>query len=1301
VTIPKDGWIVEFLKSEGFISQPAIRRALKSWQERDPRPALGPFLIEQEALKVDQYVALMSKLDVRVQPCQQCQAPRYVPSRPENASPCRRCNNQHPPSEISHQLGSPLYFEDYELKKMLGRGAMGVVYQATYRPANRTEALKIMLPRLGNERRSKRFDRESAVLAKLRHRNIVGVHRGGEYAGLKFLSLNFVDGGDLKEYLKENELSIPQICNIVAQIADGLTAAHRLEVIHRDLKPANIFIDRQGIPLIGDFGLAIDLIESSRLTRTGAAIGTPYYMSPEQLMGAREDVGPQSDVYALGVILYQMVTGKRPYEAKSIPELKHQIETRSYPVLSSFRDDVPEALENLCKRLLEPDMKLRIQNTEELKDALEWIANPRGAEPEICQVRKKSIAPVIGSLITIFLIGLGALYATFSDSGSVLEDGAFKRRVRRFTERQNQDLETLIKFIPGNPHKKLEELVKIRSRIEKIQKTRGKLFFENGGQQLFDRLSRAEAYANWLIGGATGRQKAIKLLSKTSGPVDIRLDLARMRLYNGESEECGQILSQIKEKLLSSEQRERFFLVKAEHSFLKGEFSQSLNEFDQVKTLTYRELALKVEAAAVQGQAARVRKALAVDKDRKGSDFIDKATLRALSLARLSPEEAWRQLNTLQKRNLHNPRSQRARALFLSREGWPEAGLEDLTNSIAGTTEILDRWLSIVQIGHFHLQAGSFLDAKSNYQELLNLVQGWVPPRNVLSLTRNLIRRKKLDSIRSQALLGLGDIAALELNAKEADRYYGAAMEADPADSRAPVRRARSLLRRGALADLGSLLKRCLAYEGTDVSPRLLQGEYALQKGDSKLAERAFSTAFARAATSAQRADTLLGLAKAIEMAGRSNEAKHIRIRAAQHDREDVVFRRGQRLIYQLAGPLVQNSDQVNLLKRQIRRQVQLRSFPAALNVLEAGLSLSTRRFSESKKSLIRAKYLNDQLWEYYLFSGFWNYQKGRFTDASNDFKSAENLGAPGARAPFNLARCLKKLNREADALEAINIAIEREPWRKTVYELRILLYQALKMKDKQEADIVRVESYQPAVNQAFEDRISEAFQSANRDELWELCWERPGRALTLYDFGRLLGVAGVSIDSLAFSLLCLAQSVYRCPFLELNLLEFSNQLISFGNRQFLEAVDKEAKRQPRFVLDRYFTLGALELFQWITSKQKIGSLIKSLSYFEKILDHRPDHQVAQVYHSFVLGLLGYDKVACKRLAKLPSTNRYLAPHFMLAVIKARIGDTVACYLELSKSNAKQRLSIMKEFRLLFPDDMQRSTSFKAATGLK
>jgi len=207
-------------------------------------------------------------------------------------------------------------FGDYELLEELGRGGMGVVYRAHQKSLGRIVAVKMMLR---GERASaadmSRFRSEAESAAQLDHPHIVPVYDVGEVGGQPYFSMKFVDGQTLSAKLAEGPISAREAATILLPVCRAIAEAHRRGVLHRDLKPSNIIIDQAGLPHVTDFGLAKRLSADESLTRTGAILGTPNYMAPEQAAGRRGHVSPASDVYSLGTILYQMLVGRPPFQA--------------------------------------------------------------------------------------------------------------------------------------------------------------------------------------------------------------------------------------------------------------------------------------------------------------------------------------------------------------------------------------------------------------------------------------------------------------------------------------------------------------------------------------------------------------------------------------------------------------------------------------------------------------------------------------------------------------------------------------------------------------------------------------------------------------------------------------------------------------------------------------------------------------------------------------------------------------------------------------------------------------------------
>jgi predicted Ser/Thr protein kinase len=269
-------------------------------------------------------------------------------------------------------------FPQFEILECLGRGGMGVVYKARQKSLNRLVALKILAPeREQNVSFAKRFALEAETLAKLDHPNIVAVHDFGEAGGMFYLVMEFVDGVNLQQLISGRRISPREALAIVPQICDALQFAHDRGVVHRDIKPENILLDRRGRVKVADFGLAklvgigggaaagSPAAASSTMTEAGKIMGTPPYMAPEQFRHPAE-VDHRVDIYGLGVVLYQMLTGELPGKQLEPPSRKVQIDVR---------------LDEVVLRALEKDPGRRYTQASVLKTELETIAGSEAPTP--------------------------------------------------------------------------------------------------------------------------------------------------------------------------------------------------------------------------------------------------------------------------------------------------------------------------------------------------------------------------------------------------------------------------------------------------------------------------------------------------------------------------------------------------------------------------------------------------------------------------------------------------------------------------------------------------------------------------------------------------------------------------------------------------------------------------------------------------------------------------------------------------------------------------------------------------------
>jgi len=258
----------------------------------------------------------------------------------------------------------------YEIFRELGRGGMGVVYKARQTALDRLVALKMIRAGAhasGEERL--RFRIEAEAVARLRHGNIVQIFEVGEADGWPYIALEYLDGGSLETNLEGRPMDSRPAAELLAVVARAMHAAHLRGIVHRDLKPANILLAADGTPKIADFGLAKKL-DAVRQTQTGVVMGTPSHMSPEQARGAQE-IGPATDVYGLGAILYEMLTGRPPFDGANSVETLMQVMDREPDRPSSIRRHIPRDLETICLKCLEKQPEKRYGTALELAEDLE------------------------------------------------------------------------------------------------------------------------------------------------------------------------------------------------------------------------------------------------------------------------------------------------------------------------------------------------------------------------------------------------------------------------------------------------------------------------------------------------------------------------------------------------------------------------------------------------------------------------------------------------------------------------------------------------------------------------------------------------------------------------------------------------------------------------------------------------------------------------------------------------------------------------------------------------------------------
>src|SRR5262245_39934885 len=308
-------------------------------------------------------------------------------------------------------------FGSLEIIALLGKGGMGEVYRARDTKLDRPVAIKFLSTELADSSARRRFQREAQMASFLNHPHILTVHDVGEFEGQQYLVTEFVDGGTLSDWADTERRGWRQIVELLVGVADGLAAAHDVRILHRDIKPANILVAKNGYAKLADFGLA-KLAEATEddhttltagRTRPGLLIGSIPYMSPEQASGKPLDT--RSDIFSFGVVLFELLAGRRPFEGATGLEVLQAIIHRPAPSLAELRPDVPVALRLVVEKALEKDPSERYQTMREMVVDLRRLTRQSGETPAASPPRRVRglkwaalilVAIVAGSALIVF-----------------------------------------------------------------------------------------------------------------------------------------------------------------------------------------------------------------------------------------------------------------------------------------------------------------------------------------------------------------------------------------------------------------------------------------------------------------------------------------------------------------------------------------------------------------------------------------------------------------------------------------------------------------------------------------------------------------------------------------------------------------------------------------------------------------------------------------------------------------------------------------------------------------------------------
>jgi len=359
----------------------------------------------------------------------------------------------------------------YEIQSILGKGAMGIVYKALDPDIDRQVAIKTIRFDLAseetdNEEIMQRFIREAQAAGKLTHPNIITIFDVGREKDLTYIVMQYIEGPSLQRLIAHGEkFTVPEVTKLMEQVCSGLDFAHQHGIVHRDIKPGNILLDKNRRPYICDFGVA--RVDTSTLTQSGTAVGTPSYMSPEQVMGKKVD--KRSDIFSVGCILYEFLTGRRPFEAESITTVIYKIINEEPPSINEVKKGLPAGFAKVIGKALAKDPNDRYQNCNQLADDLRNldkltdktiavtvtreapVPEEEEKEEEVADEEKKKsrLGLILGITIPAFLIIVaGGAYFYNKQTGKLPFVGDVVQKISGMlgvSSSQSQPIETLTK----------------------------------------------------------------------------------------------------------------------------------------------------------------------------------------------------------------------------------------------------------------------------------------------------------------------------------------------------------------------------------------------------------------------------------------------------------------------------------------------------------------------------------------------------------------------------------------------------------------------------------------------------------------------------------------------------------------------------------------------------------------------------------------------------------------------------------------------------------------------------------------
>jgi serine/threonine-protein kinase len=551
---------------------------------------LGQILLRKAYLTTDQFLEILRRQRKEVIRCTGCDTLYDSHAHPEGAKfVCTRCGTvvQIPfaatearmPGQESRgtSLRAALHPDikgqtigRYVIQEQIGQGGMGVVYKALHRDLNRLFALKILKAGdLTEFDTVKRFQREARLAAKLKHPNIVSVHDAGEEAGIHYIAMEFIEGEPLSARLTARRGRVRDNLVLMEKVVRATAYAHGQGVIHRDLKPANVMVDTEGEPHIMDFGLAKQAFEGSLLTRSGAFLGTPFYMAPEQVAGDNPVVDAQSDVYSLGVILYEILSGRLPHMGANSAETFHRIATRDPIPIRDLNPKIHPDLETICQKAIDRDRAHRYPSAETLAEDLRRhldgepiVARPVGPVARLVRRLRKNpplaVAAVATALLAVAVTALSLSHVRDSQAfRGFLAEARRHREAGRF-ELAKSALEQALAVYPSD-----------RAAIQLLEEVRLRIRVESEIDQDHKRAEQRRGEAEPFL--AEARRMARGLEVRTARTPASRAELAQA---------CDRLERTLEEALARAPDHEEALLLTAWSRLLRGDEDGALRHLN-------------------------------------------------------------------------------------------------------------------------------------------------------------------------------------------------------------------------------------------------------------------------------------------------------------------------------------------------------------------------------------------------------------------------------------------------------------------------------------------------------------------------------------------------------------------------------------------------------------------------------------------------------------------------------------------------------------------------------------------------